>query len=118
MVGSGPRESNIHPGDTVTLPTQVPLGEITLADGETLFVTINACDYTPNCHTYISAPVTIDSTPPIVEGFSCNQYLSHRQRVLRCSWEYNKDDESGVTHAVIAIGNTPQAVSAACFMPL
>ena len=112
MVGSGPREADIHAGETVVLPTAVPLGEITLEDKDTLWLTVIACDYVPNCHTYVSAPLTIDTTPPIVEGFRCRQYLSFRRLVLTCSWDYNKDDESGVKGSLITVGRSPQDVSA------
>jgi hypothetical protein len=59
----------------------------------------------------VSAPLTIDTTPPVISGFRCSQYLSFRRLVLTCDWDINNDDESGVTGSVIALGTQPEDVS-------
>ena len=49
---------------------------VVVNQGDTLIFTLRATDLAGNEATVTSPPLTIDSTPPEITGFTCNEHLS------------------------------------------
>ena len=109
-VGTCPRGDDLKTG-AVTTPTLVPLGEIIVEDGQTVWGTIDCYDKTDNMKRLITAPLTIDATTPTIEGLTCDRYVSSRKMVITCRWYYNYDNESPIDEVTISIGPEPGTVS-------
>ena len=108
--GSSPKFNDLHVGANVTFPAEIPAGEVEAIDKETYFATIYAYDAINNKKTAISAPFTFDSTPPVIKDFDCTIHLSPNKRTLRCTWDYNNDNESPISNVTVSIGSAPEEV--------
>ena len=74
---------------------------VSMENGQTLLFSVQATDFAGNKATMVSPPLTIDITPPVVSGLTCNRYLSIGQNLLTCHWETTMDSESPVNNVFI-----------------
>ena len=103
-VGSLPYSSDIHP-ETNILDSQIPLRSITMQPGETIFFTVQATDFAGNQATLVSPSLTVDTSPPVIERFSCSRYISLAQSELNCTWSTALDGESPISELAIGLGS-------------
>ena len=68
MAGNLPSHDNIHAA-TETTDNQIPMLAVTLDHGQTVMFTVESRDEAGNIAVASPPPLTIDITPPIVEGF-------------------------------------------------
>lgn len=103
MAGWTPYSSNKHP-ETSVMDSQIPFLAVTMQPAETVIFTIHATDFAGNQRTLISPTLTIDTTPPVIEGLHCTPYLSLLQSALHCSWLLTVDEETPVGDVAIGFG--------------
>ena len=107
MIGTLPGLSDFSPGNT-TKATFIQYGDVNLVDGQTTFATFEVTDDALNTGVFYSAPLTVDQTFPVVEGLSCNKFLSKKKLRLECTWKYSVDNESSIAYNEVGIGTDPE----------
>ena len=55
---------------------QIPMMSVVMKNGEMVMFSLQATDAAGNTGTLVSPPLTIDTMPPILTGFTCNYYTS------------------------------------------
>ena len=78
-----------------------------VSSGETRFLTIRAADKAGNIAELSSAPVTYDSTKPIINNLICSTVISQVKPNVRCSWDTLGDVESTLYQLQLAVGTEP-----------
>ena len=82
-VGTYPGLDDIH---TTTNTSAIQPGEVHLAPGNSVFVTVTAVDAAGNSQTAHSLPISSDISPPLILNLTCNQYISVLSGTISCSW--------------------------------
>lgn len=85
---------------------EIDVNEVQLLHGETVYFTISSTDSAGNMETLSSQPLTIDTTGPIVEGFTCTDSISIAQTYIKCKWKLNVDQESPIKNKKISVGTS------------
>ena len=104
MAGSLPLTADKH-DVTVTSDTQIPLLAVTMEHAETVIFTVTSADMAGNVAVVSSPPLTIDITPPVVEGFRF-EFIALRRRetcvhVIHVHFSSNPDNRNNVYAAVV-----------------
>ena len=104
MAGSLPFNDNKHT-ETHVIDDQIPLRAVTMQAGETIVFTLQSSDLAGNHRTLISPAITVDTTAPLIQDFTCTQHLSTSKAQLHCTWAETLDEESPLNLIRIGLGN-------------
>ena len=104
MAGSHPYHDDFA-NETYSDNGKVPLGDVSMNHGNTVFFTITSIDSASNVARSISPSLTVDTTPPDLQrDLSCTKFISHIYPFITCTWDDPIDNESPIDDVAIAIG--------------
>ena len=104
MAGSLPYLSDIV-NKTIQENGKVPIGDVSVGSGETVFFTISTIDNSGNQIDTVSPSITIDTSPPVIErDLECTKFISSVYPFVTCTWSDPLDMESPITNVSIGIG--------------
>ena len=104
-LGSFPLSSNLK---NFTSDYSVLTNAISLAAGESNFITTTLSDSAGNTNTSSSPPIIGDNSPPILTGLRCTKYISVRQGLVTCEWDNVVEYESVISNILISVGTKAQ----------
>ena len=81
---------------------------ITLAPGESTFITAAVSDKAGNINNSYSAAIVGDLSPPQITNLSCTKCISARRGLVTCKWDGAVEHESGLSDIFISIGVEPE----------
>ncbi|NOZ73944.1 MAG: T9SS type A sorting domain-containing protein, partial [FCB group bacterium] len=111
-VGSTPGDNDIFPWTGNGIDTIVTISNLSLPDGQSYFVSLQAVDFAGNASSVvISDQITVDISPPVIgeirDGLTEDVDWTNQTICLNANWLGCTDSLSGIRYYEYSIGTSP-----------